>query len=289
MVGAADSGKTTLTVEMIAACARGGLLWGRYPCKKISSILYLHGEHSLYTLSDIVHARGDIPPDLVNVIHDFGMTGSKLILDQRPNTALIREVYACADKIKPDLIIVEPISAFISASENDNTEARAIITLLNVFANKYKAAILTHHHFSKAVHDPERQRPSGMPTGDTRGAQAFEDAAERIIYLRRDATQTKIETPKPKGYSVANVHLTRNPTTCHYTLATDMPGPDVVGLCHLIRSHGAKTHKSVLIPQFAATWKCPISYVEQLYTRAGILGLVSSDGRLCEETGATHV
>jgi len=282
MVGATESGKTTLTAEMIAACARGGLLWGRYPCKKISKVLYLHTEHSIESVADIVHKRKDIPEDLMYVIHDFGGYGSAMIQDQRPNLTLLSSIAKCADKIKPELIIAEPITGFLSSSENDNKEARLLIQILTSLASRYKAALLTHHHFSKAVFDPERQRPVGIPTGEARGAMAFEDAAERIIYLKRDDQHTKVEPPKPKGYPVSPVHITRDEDTCKYSLFTDVPGPDVIGLCAMIRSAGAHCHKTVLVPKCISTWKCSPSHVETLYNRAVTLGLVSPDGRLTE-------
>ena len=279
MVGATEAGKTTLTVEMIAACVTGGLLWGRYPAKKIHSILYLHAEHSIYTVQEIAQKRGDIPRSLVTVIHEFGGFGSAMIQDQRPNTALLCEIGKIADKLKPSLIIAEPISAFLASSENDNKEARLLIQILTSLGMKYNAAVLTHHHFGKSAFDPERQRPSGIPIGEARGAMAFEDAAERVLYLKRDATHVKIETPKPKGYPVSPVHVKRDEDTLKYSLFTDIPGPDVVGLCSFIRSK-PPAHKSILTKKFAEAWKCPESYVSQLYTRAENLGLVTSEGRI---------
>lgn len=286
MVGATEAGKTTLTVEMLAACAKGERLFNRYPTKKIHSVLYLHAEHSIYTVQEIAQKRGDIPHDLVTVIHEFGGYGSAMIQDQRPNIALLREIGEIADKIKPSLIIAEPISAFLASSENDNKEARMLIQILTSLGAKYHAAVLTHHHFGKSAFDPEHHRPAGIPTGEARGAMAFEDAAERVLYLKRDSSHVKIETPKPKGYPVSPVHLKRDEDTLKYTLFSDAPSPDVVGLCSFIRS-SSPAHKSVLTKQFATSWKCPEAYISQLFKRAENLGLVSPDGRLTE--GDSHV
>jgi hypothetical protein len=286
MVGATETGKTTLTVEMLAACAKGELLFGRYPTKRIHSVLYLHAEHSIYTVQEIAQKRGDIPHDLVTVIHEFGGYGSAMIQDQRPNIALLREIGEVADRIKPSLIIAEPISAFLASSENDNKEARMLIQILTSLGAKYNAAVLTHHHFGKSSFDPEHQRPQGIPTGESRGAMAFEDAAERILYLKRDASHIKIETPKPKGYPVATIHLKRDEDTLKFSLFTDTPGPDIIGLCASIRSK-PPAHKSILTKKFAEAWKCTESYVSQLYKRAETVGLVSPDGHLIE--GESHV
>lgn len=282
MVGATESGKTTLTVEMIAACAKGEKLWGRYPVKKIKSVLYLHAEHSIYTVQEIAQARKDIPHSLVTVIHEFGGFGSAMIQDQRPNLALLREIGEVADKLQPELIIAEPITAFLSTSENDNKEARLLIQILTSLANRYNAALLTHHHFGKSAFDPERQRPQGIPTGEARGAMAFEDAAERVLYIKRDATHIKIETPKPKGYPVSPVHVKRDEDTLKYSLFTDIPGPDVVGLVSFIASKPL-AHKSILVKKFSEAFKCPEPYVLTLYARAEKIGLLSPDGRPISE------
>lgn len=286
MVGATEAGKTTLTCEMIAAMSSGTRLFGRYPTKKINSVLYLHAEHSIYTVQEIAQMRGDIPHDLVTVIHEFGGFGSAMIQDGRANIALLREIGEVADRIKPSLIVAEPISAFVGASENDNALVRMLIQILTSLAAKYHAAVLTHHHFGKSSFDPERQRPAGIPIGEARGAMAFEDAAERVLYLKRDGSHVKIETPKPKGYPVSPVHLKKDDDSLKYSLLTEVPGPDVVGLCAFIRSK-APAHKSILTKKFSEAWKCPESFVTLLYKRAEKLNLISPDGQLIE--GESHV
>lgn len=283
MVGATEAGKTTLTVEMISACATGRLLFDRYPTKKITSVLYIHAEHSIFTVQEIAQKRGDIPPNLVEVLFEFGGYGSAMIQDGRANIALLREINEIADRLKPQLIIAEPISAFIGSSENDNKEARLLIQILTSLGMKYHAAVLTHHHFGKSAFDPERQRQSGIPTGEARGAMAFEDAAERVLYLKRDATHVKIETPKPKGYPVTPVHLIKDDDTLKYSLFTKAPGPDVVGLCSLIRSSPTLARPSIIKNGMDA-WKCSASYIIQLYKRAETLGLISPEGHLTEES-----
>jgi hypothetical protein len=174
------------------------------------------------------------------------------------------------------LIVAEPISAFIGTSENDNTAVRMLIQILTSLAARYHAAVLTHHHFGKSSFDPDRQRPAGIPIGEARGAMAFEDAAERVLYLKRDGSHIKIETPKPKGYPVSPVHLKKDDDTLKYSLLTEIPGPDVVGLCSFIRS-SPPSHKSVIIKKLSESWKCSESFVNQLYIRAEKLGLLSPE------------
>jgi hypothetical protein len=279
MVGPTEIGKTTLTLELIAQCLRGGLLWGRYPVKKITKILYLHGEHSINTIQEIAQKRGDIPTDTIFIVHEFGDTGSSLLSEYKPNLSVLAPLVNIANDIKPQLIIVEPLSAFLGNTENDNTAARAYINLLNRFAARYNAAVLTHHHPGKSYFDPDRQRPQGIATGEARGAMAFEDAAERVLYLKRERSHgeyLRIETPKPKGYPVAPVRLERNEETLQYSLVNahhPETQADVIGLFAYRLEH-PQLSMAQTAEVLRTFWKCSPSYVYQLAQRGVVLGLL---------------
>src|SRR3990172_6232670 len=283
MIGPTDGGKTTLTLEWLAACLKGGLLWDRFPVQQISRVLYLHAEHSLATVQEIAQKRSDIPHGTVSVIHDFGSIGSPLVQGSRPNIPLIREISAICDDLKPQLIIAEPISAFLAQSENDNKEARQLIQVLNHFSAKYGAAVLTHHHVGKGYFDPDRIRPRGVPIGEARGAMAFEDASERVMYLRPDKDNLWLSTVKPKGYPVAPVSVMRDVETLRYHLITRPEDQrDVLGAFGFRRLHHHLSSEEYLV-HLRSKWGCSQSMTNSLVRRAVLVGLLDADLQLPEQ------
>ena len=69
-----------------------------------------------------------------------------------------------------DLILVDPLIAFIFEDENSNTEARAFMNLLNEWCIKDKKTLILIHHHNKGEN------------GSVRGASAFIDAV-RLHYV----------------------------------------------------------------------------------------------------------
>lgn len=282
MVGATEIGKTTLTLEIIAQLSKGGHLWGRYPSKKITSVLYLHAEHSLHTVQEAATVRNDIPPRLVHVVHEFGPTGSSLLDNGKPNLPLIKSLREIIIHVKPNLLIAEPISAFIGISENDNREARAVVSILTSLGSQCNAAILTHHHVGKSHFNPDHVRTPGIPVGEARGAQAFEDAAEKVIYLRRTKIegQVRLETPKPKGYPVAPVSLAFNEDTLSYHYIPQFSKPELLAVYNHRREHPDLT-LTACVEALRLQWKCSNEKVWLLIRRCQRLALLDSAGNPC--------
>lgn len=278
MVGPTNIGKTTLTLEIISQLSKGEMLWGRYPAKKINKVLYLHAEHTIATLQEAANGRGDIPENLVSVVHEFGDSGPSLLdINGRP-TPLYTTLRALVAEVKPDLIIAEPISAFIGTNENDNREARTVVYMLANLGASVNAAVLTHHHVGKAHFDPERSKPEGIASGEARGAMAFEDAAECVIYLKRtgkkEENHLRIETPKAKGFPISPCTLSFDEDTLSYNhVPLPLQERDLIAIYERIRKY--PTEKATdLINYFKSLWKCTPNKVSLMIKRATKVGLI---------------
>lgn len=280
MCGLTEIGKTTLTLELIAATLRGGHLWDRFPCKQIDSVLYLHAEHALATVQDAAKMRGDIPMGKVKVVHEFGPDGAALLRNGQANISLINDIRQTIQQVRPQLIIAEPISAFLGSDENDNREVRFVVSLLTDLAAHCGAALLTHHHFGKAHFDPEHNRMKGIPTGEARGAMSFEDAAERVIYLKRvgdrDRGQIKIETPKSKGFPVSDVTLSFDEDTLAYSYIGNIKQErDLIALYNRRRLYPTEPVRS-FVNHFRTVWECSQTKMYLMLKRARRVGLIDS-------------
>lgn len=282
MVGPTNIGKTTLTLEVLAQLFKGGHLWDRYPAKTIDTVLYLHAEHTLATLQETAKARGDIVPGSIHVVHDFGPNGPALLDSQGRITSLYSDLKDLVLKLKPNLIIAEPISAFIGTSENDNREARAVVYMLANLGALTNAAVLTHHHVGKSAFDPEHIRPEGIATGEARGAMAFEDAAEVVIYLKRARKGTKdspsnqmtVSTPKSKGFPISPVTLTFDEDTLSYThVKQPFAERDLIAIYDRMRKYPLES-TSDMMNYFASLWQCSLTKVALMMKRASRVGLL---------------
>lgn len=278
--GPTDVGKTTLTLEMIATCIRGGHLWDKFPCRPIKSVLYLHGEHTLQTIQEAAAARGDIPRGIVHIVHDFHPLGPRVLINGLPNKPFLNELQACVALTRPDLIVVEPISTFIEGDENDNYEARAVVQIFCEIAAASNAAVLGHHHFGKGFFDAEKQasKPHGSATGETRGGMAFEDAAERVIYVKPDKQgHIVIETVKIKGYKITPVVLDFDADTLTYQRLPNPPiaQRDLLALYEHYLTHPDMSYRD-REAYFKEQWKKGTAFVRLHWRRAQRVGLVPS-------------
>jgi RecA-family ATPase len=279
-VGATNIGKSTLTLELIAQLLKGDHLWDRYPARKIERVLYLHGEHTLSTLQEAASYRGDLPSGAIAVIHDFGSNGSAMIDPKGRPTPLYSELKSLTLDYKPDLIVAEPISAFIGLNENDNHEARTIISLFANLGAMVGASVLGHHHVGKSAFDPDKSQAEGIASGVARGAMAFEDAAESIIYLKRsgkkEENHMRIETPKAKGFPISPVTIAFDEDTLSYT---HVPQPfqerDLIAIYDRVRKHPGE-NTTDLINYFRSLWKCTPNKVVLMMRRAVKVGLLPS-------------
>lgn len=280
MVGPTNIGKTTLTLELISQILKGDHLWDRYPAKQIEKVLYLHAEHTIATLQESATLRGDIPSGAITVVHEFGDGGPALLdMNSRP-TPCFYELKRFVADFQPNLIIAEPISAFIGTSENDNHAARMVVSMLANLGASVNAAVLTHHHVGKAAFNPEFAKPEGIAAGEARGAMAFEDAAESIIYLKRtgkkEQNHMRIETPKAKGFPIAPVTIAFDEDTLSYT---HVPQPfqerDLISIYDRVRKHPGETNTD-LINYFRSLWTCTPNKVVLMMRRAVKVGLLPS-------------
>lgn len=282
MVGPSNVGKTTLTLEIIANALKGTHLWHRYPCRKISRILYLHAEHTVETLQEMVAVRGDIPENTVQVIHDFGTLTPRLIEDGKPRFALVNEILSNVADWQPQLIIFEPISAFVGVSENDNAAVRTLVNTMAAIGAACKAAVLTHHHLGKPRLDAQGHPLEPKDQGEARGAAAFEDAAECVVYLRKadagESQRIRIETSKIKGFPITPILVSFDPDTLSYS---HVPQPfmerDLIALYNWKRLNPGASVRDT-IEYFRGVWKgTRDAKIILLLRRAARVGLVPMD------------
>jgi len=285
IVGPTNVGKTTLTMEIIAACLKGEHLFGRYPVKKIDKIAYIHGEHTIEAVKEIAVIRGDIPSDHAKIAH-----GSHKFIVNGEATPEFNCIASMIVEMKPQLIVVEPISAFVEITEDNNLTARRLVSFFCELGEKLNAAILAHHHVGKSFHDKERPKDLTLPTGIARGAQAWEDSAETVIYLARGTdvadeesgafnARVKITTPKTKGYQIDPITVALDHDTLKFkALTLPAEGADLVAVYNRRRNNPDESIRD-LYEHYKKLNKKGSTYVSTLIKRAKRVGLLDADGK----------
>ena len=279
MVGPSNVGKTTLTLDMIAGLVRGGHLWDRYPCRQIERVLYFHAEHTLATLQEVAVVRGDIPRNIVRVVHDFGPLTSRLVEDGKPRFSLVQEILKLVGEWRPQLVVFEPISAFVGRTENDNAEVRTLVNIMASIGAASNAAVLTHHHLGKPRTDEQGRVLPAREQGEARGAAAFEDASECVVYLRSagQGDHIRVETSKCKGFPVSPVELRFDPDMLTYHYVTQpLAERDLIAVYTWRREHPSATLTD-LQEHFRGVWKSQgtrRSRLVLLLRRAARVGLI---------------
>lgn len=158
IAGAPKIGKTNFNLELAIRLATGGdmLGWSTMgPCK----IAYLNAEVMTYYMRERIEI---ITCHLNN--SDNEMVNANLFITGRTDLDLLSNaafyaVYDEIEKIKPDVIIFDPLANLHSAKENDSSEMMGLINRLDLLANINKSALIIAHHVTKGLagsrgHDP---------------------------------------------------------------------------------------------------------------------------------------
>jgi len=95
--------------------------------------------------------------------------------DSQTPHIMIDNLQAFQEMIKPySVVILDPLIAFYSGEENNNSEARSFMNMFTNTAQKQMQSIIFIHHHSKGTKETK---------GTTRGAGAFVDAARAVYEL----------------------------------------------------------------------------------------------------------
>ena len=137
-------GKSLLTIDLAARLSRGASLPNGMPVARPHITLLLSAEDRPDTIRPRAEAAG---ADLDRLITVTSIGGTPLKL---PDDFLaLGEV---AREHQPDLIVIDPITAFLSAKIAPNSDAcvRRVMTLLALLADRFDCAVLMVRHLRKA-------------------------------------------------------------------------------------------------------------------------------------------
>lgn len=240
IAGETNVGKSLIALETISSLVTGNPLWGELaPAKKINKVLYLLGEHYVEVIQRLHQKTGLPMTDKVFVVGPEQLSFDKwLVVSGRPNPAAIQRYMKWAEGC--DLIVFDPLSAFVCGSdvENDNAQMRLVLDTMSLISQQAGASSIILAHQGKPTVDNFGKEHSRTRYA-IRGASAIEDAATNIIYMGRadseiaskvgsDGPVFELKVRKFKGEAPSEYRLVRNPTTLTHTLLGHKPFSEVM-------------------------------------------------------------
>ncbi|GAB6037147.1 hypothetical protein JCM15519_17060 [Fundidesulfovibrio butyratiphilus] len=181
------------------------------------------------------------------------------------------EFLSQAIRIRPGLIIVDPLSCFVHADANDPGVGQFVMALLSSMARKTGAAVIVVHHFAKlkdGIKTPEQAR------GAIRGAAAIVDHARGAYALWSEADDKARQVCKQLGEG-----FERGKVVCGCLVKHNYRGDDEIHT-YVRGENGLLTRRDLTITekvrehrpnQFAALVDCIRDWAEkgQPFTKSG--------------------
>ncbi len=227
LVGSGGSGKSMFALQMAMCVATGAPLFGRLPVQQSGEVIYLSAEDRLSELHRRVHSIWTLMNMYGIAIPDESTVGKlKLIAASGDDMNIITSAYGDIARTRivevliktieqcenPVMVVLDPVSRFYAANENDNAERTAFVSAIEYISLQTKTAVVLVAHSSKNA-----SRNGEITQDAARGGSAMVDGVrsvfnltvareedakkygiredERRFYLRLDHTKSNYASP----------------------------------------------------------------------------------------------
>lgn len=214
--------KSFLTLEMAFAIATGKQFLGRFAVPEERRVLVVQQESSL----------GAFQVRVRNAAERFGESHNLFILSNKSlsleDEAQIERLEAEIERIRPALVILDPLASFISGDENSASEMGAVIRLLRRLRDSYKTGFAVVHHSTKGTGKVSTDR-GGMRM---RGSSAFYAAAEAGLWVDRvddESLRSKVRFELKESEAAEPVTVEMDPETTALSIAAMESPKEIVG------------------------------------------------------------
>ena len=208
--------KSFLTLEMAFSIATGQPFLGRFEVPAERRVLVVQQESSL----------GAFQVRVANCARRFGESYNLYILSNKSlsleDEAQIERLEAEIERIRPALVILDPLASFISGDENSASEMGEVIRLLRRLRDTYRTGFAVVHHSTKGNGKVSTDR-GGMRM---RGSSAFYAAAEAGIWVDRvddESLRSKVRFELKESEAADQITVEMDPDTTALTIGTAEP------------------------------------------------------------------
>lgn len=240
IAGETNVGKSLIALEIASSLTTGQPLWGELkPTLQARRVLYVLGEHYDAVIQRLWQKTQLPMGGEVFLLGPEALGFDKWLVTQaRPNLQGISKFKKWAEGM--DLIIFDPLSAFLTGGENqenDNITMRLVLDTMSLVSQTSGAVCIVLAHQGKPMMDmrgQEHQRKSYA----IRGASAVEDAATNIFYMDRGekdpaskasgSQMFELKLRKYKGDAPDSYRLLRDQATLTHQLLGNKAYSDVL-------------------------------------------------------------
>lgn len=211
--GDGATGKSLLSLQLAASVANDGVWLGKFTAKGPS--IYITAEDS----TDEIHRRSHkiVGGDFTGYdsLYHYSLTGEDAFLAIADTTGILHRTtlfHELEDEIKtlrPALVVLDNVADMFGGNENDKSQPRQFISILNGLCKEHGTTIVLLQHPSK----------SGMNDGSgTSGNTAWRNSARGYLYLSRVAddygnevnSDERILTTKKSNYGPSSGEIQLN-------------------------------------------------------------------------------
>ncbi len=228
IVATGGSGKSRLLLHVMLSLA-AGVSFGPFVPDRPMRGVYLCGEDQRDILHERIHdiahkmafaGDGNLADEKRRLILDnfraVPLAGEDVTLvnrDQSGNptqTEAFRWLDDSLAGMKPDLVVIDPLSRFHGLDENDNVGMTSVVKTFEAIAKRHGCAVLFAHHTSKAVSQ------SGNIAGDTgRGASALRDGVRMMLSMGHKTAEQLGVPSEGNEQGFIELHHTKANTTSY--------------------------------------------------------------------------
>jgi hypothetical protein len=176
--------KSFLALAIAVSVASGTPCLGRFPVRRTGNVLLFPAEDSLAIVRHRLQGIADAAQVLFASLPIDVITAPTLRLDTPADR---QRLLLTVQKLRPLLLILDPLIRLHRAEENDATQMAALLSFLRELQRRFHLAVLLVHHARKDSH-------SSRPGQALRGSSELHGWGDSNLYLRRKGPHLTLST-----------------------------------------------------------------------------------------------
>lgn len=200
--GHPKAGKTFLALDLSVSVASGTPCLDTFAVHDPGPVLLFLAEDSPQSARTRIEGLATHRGLHLRQLDLYLITAPYLLLDRREDT---ERLFATVDKIKPRLLVLDPLVRLHRSNENDAGEISALLANLRIIQRTHGTAVILVHH--------ARKNGRGVPGQDLRGSGDLHAWGDSYAYLnrRRDRLMLSIEQRFHRAIEPLNIRIDARP------------------------------------------------------------------------------
>jgi len=239
LIGKEKSGKSIFFLQLLCHLTSGSAVFGVYEVPRPLSVAYCQGEGKLSdTQANLRRMRQaiDCEPSRFHILYY-----PAIALDTQEGLKTVTS--ALEQHTRPDVILIDPLYAFMQGDLIENADARRMVAHLRYLAEHFQATVVISHH----AHRPLREAKTGriMDEGDDSlfGSFIWKAYPDEVYLLEKTSPKVAMKDRRfscdtqrmGKAIDLVNLELVDD-QSLYYQVKVDRPG-STTKVLEVLRTH----------------------------------------------------